>query len=89
MTQLFSKDKLVGMHYEFADKSYKGNRTFADGTKISYSATNLGKGLFVAATKISNEKEGLIGARISHAAYDKKGKPAVPTLKTINKLINS
>ena len=88
ITQYFNKDKLVGVHIDYADGGYKGSREFADGTKISYNASNLGGGLFVAGTHIKNSKKGLIGAHISHDAYDKKGRPAVPTLKLIKALEN-
>ena len=83
MTQFFNKDNIVGTHIEFANGSYSGTRKFADGTKLSYSATNLGNGFFVAGTQI---KAPWGSGHISHAAYDKKGKPAIPTLKMIKEL---
>ena len=88
MTQFFNKDKLVGTHYDFVNRGYQGNRTFADGTVISYSATNMGNGFFIAGTRIKNPRKGLIGAHMSHDAYKKNGQIAVPTLKQINELQN-
>lgn len=87
MTQYFNGDTIVGTHIDFAGGGYVGTRKFSDSTKISYSATVIGKdtkgnNLYIAATSITGRK-GLIGARISHPAYDKKGKPAIPTLKFI------
>ena len=88
MTQYFNKDRLVGTHYDFAGGGYMGNRTFADGTQIKYSASRLfGTDTFVAGTKF--KREGFIGwGHMSHDAYDKNGRPAVPTLKFIDKLTN-
>ena len=83
MTRFFNKVKLVGTHYDFANGGYAGERTFADGTQILYSATKLGKDFYVAGTNIRNPKKGLISGHISHDAYDKKGRPAIPTLKFI------
>ena len=81
MTQFFNKDRLVGTHYQFVDGSYSGNRIFADGTQITYNATNLGNGFYVAGTRVKSKD--IIGGHISHDAYDKKGRPAIPTLKMI------
>ncbi|MBQ7449799.1 hypothetical protein IJS77_00140 [bacterium] len=83
MTQFFNNNRLVGTHYDFANGGYVGERTFADGTQISYSATKLGENFFVAGTSVKNPQKGLIGGHISHDAYDKKGRPAIPTLKFI------
>ena len=89
LTQFFNKDKLVGTHVDYVGGGYQGTREFANGIKISYSATkigtNEGKPIFVAGTNI---KSSLICAHVSHDAYDKNGKPAILTLKAIKNLQN-
>jgi len=89
VTQFFAKDKLVGTHVEYPNGGYKGNRTFANGLQMSYSATKLSDDLYLAGTTLKNPKRGLISAHISHDAFDEKGKPVIFTLKQLLKMMKS
>lgn len=85
IVNFFSGKKIVGTIHKYKDGSFIGTRTFADGTKVTYSADYI-------LTKKSGEKlyssavakgKGILAPSIPYKPFDKNGNIITPTLKEI------
>lgn len=85
ITGFFAGKKNVGAIVEYADKSFMGVRTFADGTKAKISGakhfTVLFGEIFLTGTSVSGKN--ILSSYFPHNPLNKKGQLVFPTLKAI------
>ena len=85
ITTFFNGKKLVGMIHKYKDGSFMGTRTFADGTKVTYSGKKILTKKFgeIISSNATVKGKGILSSALPYKPFDKKGNIITPTLKQI------